>query len=81
MIPVFVYTDEEMESQKLGLDDDDDAGFEKIETRAFWVIDYANVFREDSTKTSFYVNGDSFVTPQFFKEFVKIIDNHNKQNL
>lgn len=79
MIPVYVYTEEQMDKLNIGLDVDGDDEWDEIRPRPFWVIDYACDFRGDQNKVSFFVNGESFVTTGTLEEFTKIIDNHINQ--
>lgn len=75
LIQIFIYTDEELKMQDIGISDDND-GLKELETRAFWCIDSANRFKEDHKMTAFFVNGDSYVTPMDIQDFIKKIDKH-----
>mgnify|MGYP007117190961 CR=1 FL=1 len=79
MIPVFVYTDEEIEVSKLGTQDEEELGFEKTEFRAFWKIESAHQYKDDFNRTGFHVGCESFVTPIKFKEFIQIINEQLKK--
>lgn len=78
MIPVFIYTDEEMEIQKLGLEKGDE-GLNETEDRAFWSIDSAYPEKKHPENTVFHCSGECFVTPIQFKKFVKTINGWNEQ--
>lgn len=75
MIPVYVYTDEELESRKIGLEDDC-YGTSETEERAFWSIDSAWKEKGNIKNTCFSTCGDSFVSPIEFKEFLLLIKTH-----
>ncbi len=76
LIPIYVYTNEEIELESIGLGDEDKAGWQKIELRAFWCIDSASKARGDSNKTLFYVNGETYYTLKTIKEFIDLINEH-----
>lgn len=76
MIPVFVYTDEEIELSKLDLTNDDN-GFQETETRAFWNIECAFPDdRDNKIVTGFFSGSNSFYSPIKFEEFIKLVNNH-----
>lgn len=78
VIPIFVFTDEEMDAIKLGMGDEN-GGLQEVEYRAFWYIDSAHKFRENKNYTVFYLNDESFVTPQPINRFIKQIDNQENR--
>ena len=74
-LPVFIYDEEEIRLNEMGLGNDDD-GFNETEQRAFWNIDWACKDSKMKNVTAFTCNGDSFYTPIGIEEFVKMIDKH-----
>lgn len=78
IIPVFVYTDQELELVKLSLNEDDvEMGFDETEDRAFWSIESAHPYRDNKKYTGFYSSGESYYTPIPLDEFVVLVNNHN----
>lgn len=77
MIPVFVFTEEELALEKLELSTET-AGFTETAVRAFYSIDSVYVFDDEKVYTAFYSGGTSFVTPMSMEEVIELIDNHNK---
>lgn len=76
MIPVFVYTEQEIELSKLDLTDENN-GFEETEFRAFWIIESAFPDERDGKQmTGFFSGSNSFYSPIEFQRFIKLINNH-----
>jgi hypothetical protein len=73
-VPVFVYTDEEISIEELGLDLSEDAGLNETEDRRFWTIDSVFKNRKDPEYSSFYSGGVSFVTPYSMKKMTELIE-------
>ena len=78
-LPVFIFTDEEYEIYKLGLNDSDKLGFNKTEIRPFWTVDWAA--EEDDNITAFYCAGESFFIPLSLIAFTRLIDDHLNDKL
>lgn len=78
-IPVFIFTDEEFEAQKLGIGNDDQ-GFEETEDRLFWLIDSAHPDKNDDQRTVFYAGGESYIAPCSIGVFGELINNHIKHS-
>ena len=78
-IPVFVYTKQELEVQKLGLDDEE-IGYTETQNRSFWCIDSAYKDYDNPERTIFSVGGNTFICPTEYKLFVEIINKHLLQN-
>lgn len=78
MIPVFIFTEEEVTMDKIGIPNED-SGFNQTEIRAYWRIDSVHPYDDDTNKTCFYSGGTSFVTPQTFEGLVNLINSHIKK--
>jgi len=76
-LPIFIFSEDELESRKMGIGNDDD-GFGKTELRAFWSIDFACKESKKDDVTAFFSSGEYFCTPIELEAFVKLINKHLK---
>lgn len=78
IIPIFIYTEEEVKLKKLDLEAED-SGFKETVKRAFYSIDSVYIFDDEKDYGAFYSGGTSFVSPMSMLELIDLIDNHNRK--
>lgn len=79
MIPVFEYTEEEFEQSRLNLGDPSKMGFNQAQERAFWTIDSAYAYGENTNYGAFFSSGNSFVSPWTKEKLITTINNHKNE--